>query len=275
MTGPKLLLENENHWHTDMGKWYPGERVDFRGRELHRDLARSSWISLYMFAVTGREHSDQQVQILERMIVQTNYPDPRIWNNRVAALAGTARSTGSLGISAALAVSEATIYGRRADVRAYDFLTRTLASIDDGVELELLLQSELKRFRVLPGYGRPIVSNDERIECLCGLLEEMDYKNGPAQNLAFEIERSDTTQRYRFKLNYAGLTAAICLDLGLAMHEFYLMAFISMLAGMVPCFLDTWQHEPGTFYPMRVRSIEYIGKHQRSWVPTSSTGESQ
>ena len=39
--------------------------------------------------------------------VNTSYPDARIWNNRVAALAGSARSTGNLGVSAALAVSEA------------------------------------------------------------------------------------------------------------------------------------------------------------------------
>ena len=51
----------------------------------------------------------------------TSYPDARLWNNRVAALAGTARSTGTLGIAAALAVSEAKIYGGAHNLRAANF----------------------------------------------------------------------------------------------------------------------------------------------------------
>lgn len=265
MNGPERLSASEGRWVTRMGKCFPGERVIFRGRDLHKDLGRSSWISLYIYAVTGREFAAEDIRLIESMWVQTNYPDPRIWNNRVAALAGTVRSTGALGVSAALAVSEATIYGRRADLRAYGFLDAAHRRHLAGEPIQGIVGSEIRVRRGLPGYGRPIVSNDERIEYLMRILSEYKDRNFPTVSLALEIERIAKATRYRLQLNYAGLTAAVCRDLGLSSTEFYFMAYPVFLAGMVPCYLGAMERQSGTFYPLSCDRIEYNGPAERSW----------
>ena len=95
------------------------------------------------------------MRFLEALCVFTSYPDPRIWNNRVAALAGTARSTGALGISAALAVSEAHIYGRGNEMQAISFFLATRKTVDDGGSLEACVRREVATYRRVAGYGRP------------------------------------------------------------------------------------------------------------------------
>ena len=124
MRGPKYLFESEECWHTRMGMAIPEKgKVIFRGKDLFRDLNNLPWMGLLLYGITGRIPDDKQIRLFEGIwTLCTSYPDPRIWNNRVAALAGTVRSTAALGISAATAVSEASLYGRRPDIRAVDFL---------------------------------------------------------------------------------------------------------------------------------------------------------
>ena len=85
---------------TRMGQAFVGQRAVFRGHDLHADLKDMDWVELYVFGLTGRRFEPAQVRMLHALWVHTSYPDPRIWNNRVAALAGSARSTGNLGIAA-------------------------------------------------------------------------------------------------------------------------------------------------------------------------------
>ncbi len=266
MKGPNRLIKSEGRWRTRMGKCFPGERVIFRGKDLHEELGNNTWLSLYVFAVTGRELPPDVVRLIELMWLQTNYPDPRIWNNRVASLAGTTRSTGALGISAALAVSEATIYGRRADLRAYGFLTNARKRFEIGESVASIVSSEIRTRRGLPGFGRPIVSNDERIEHMMHILEEYQQDRFPTVRLAFNIEQVSKESRYRLRLNYAGLTAAICADIGLSAREYYLMAYPVFLAGMIPCYLDSEEQPAGTFFPIACNHLEYSGPPIRKWL---------
>ncbi|HFD13290.1 MAG TPA: hypothetical protein ENJ32_12610, partial [Crenotrichaceae bacterium] len=133
MKGPQTLLDAENNWQTDLGAWFPGERVVLRGKDLFHELGDYSWMGLLLYGITGREFNEKQIRLFEGMwTISTSYPDPRLWNNRVAALAGTTRSTSVLGISAATAVSEASIYGRRPDIRTIDFLYRAKKQLSSG-----------------------------------------------------------------------------------------------------------------------------------------------
>ena len=125
MRGPQTLLDAENNWETDLGAWFPGERVVFRGKDLFQELGNSSWMGLLLFGITGREFNEKQIRLFEGIwTICSSYPDPRIWNNRVAALTGTVRSTSTLAVSAGNAVSEALIYGRRPVTYSIDFMFR-------------------------------------------------------------------------------------------------------------------------------------------------------
>jgi hypothetical protein len=195
----------------------------------------------------------------------TSYPDPRLWNNRIAALAGTARSTATLAISAANAASEASIYGHRPVIRAIDFLFRTQQSLEKGGNLAELIKTELKKYRVIPGYGRPVIRKDERIEPLMALAEELGFSKGPYVKLVFDVERVLLQGRWRLYMNIAAFSAALIADQGLSAHEYYHLAILSFSAGMFPCYIDALEKIEGTFFPLTCDRIQYEGKPRRSW----------
>jgi hypothetical protein len=147
MRGPEELLQFEDHWVTDLGAWFPGERVVLRGKDLLTELADQRWMGLLLYGVTGRLFDDKQVRLFEGLwSLSASFPEPRLWNNRVAALAGTMRSTGALGVGAAIAVSEASIYGRRPDIRAIDLLLRAKTHLDKPqADLEEFIKSEIEK----------------------------------------------------------------------------------------------------------------------------------
>jgi hypothetical protein len=260
------LFHKEDNWETEMGASFPGERVVFRGKDLFKELGDYKWMQVLLLGITGREFSDNQARLFEGIwVISASYPDPRIWNNRVAALAGTARSTGSLAISASIAVSEATNYGQRPLIKAIDFLVDTCNCVRSGKKLEDIVLNELKSKRMLAGYGRPIINNDERIKPLLELAMKCGYKHGEHVSLALEIEKILESNNYPYKLNAAGMDAALAADQGLSPREFYHFMSLCFTAGFHPCFIDTQSSKEGVFFPLRCEFVSYKGMNVRQW----------
>jgi len=267
MKGPVDLLKNEGRWRTKMGAFFPGKRVVFRGKDLFTELGHLSWMQLFLYGITGRIFSEAQGKLFEGIwVLCTSYPDPRLWNNRIAALAGTARSTGSLGLSAAIAVSEATIYGQRPVIKSIDFLLMTKSRLDQGGVLSDLVKNELKTRRTVPGYGRPIISTDERIAPLLELAQSLGFEKGPYVKLAFEIENVLIKGRWRFRMNAAALIAALAADQGLNQTAHYHFMILCFTAGILPCYLEGAQKNEETFLPIRCSRINYRGQSGRIWA---------
>lgn len=265
MNGPELLEQHVGRLVTSAGAFFPGVRAVFRGHDLHASLKDMDWLELYLFSFTGRRFTPQQVSVVQTLWCYTSYPDARLWNNRVAALAGTARSTGSLGIAAALAVSEAQIYGRGVDMRASEFLTRAKMQVDAGADLTELVRTEIKQHRGIAGYGRPIVSADERVAPMMTLVRELGLDGGAHLKLAFEVEKILLAGRWRLHMNYAALAAALCADLGMSPREYYFASIMAFLAGMPPCYLDAAEKPEGQLFPLPCRMISYEGVARRRW----------
>ena len=183
----------------------------------------------------------------------------------MAALAGTARSTGVLGIAAANAISEASVYGLRPIRGALDFLYRSDHQLREGLELRSIIRSELKRYRMVFGYGRPLVETDERIQPLLRFAERLGQHKGHYVRLALEIDDYFRQSKYRYRLNIAGLSAAIAADQNLGCDEFYLLASLAFVAGIFPCYLDAKTKPEGSFLPLRVQRVDYGGAPKRSW----------
>ena len=265
MKGPQLLEDHVGRLVTSAGAFFPGERVVFRGNDLHASLKDMDWLELYLFGFTGRRFTPQQMKVLHAMWTYTSYPDARLWNNRVAALAGTARSTGALGIAAAIAVSDAQLYGRGIDRRAIEFLIRAKACVDKGEDLTALVRAELKSKRSIAGYGRPIVSGDERIVPLMALVREQGFDGGSHLKIAFEVEKILLAGRWRLQLNYGALVAALATDFGLSPLESYFFGIPAFLAGMPPCYIDTVEKPEGQLFPLPCRMLSYEGVPRRRW----------
>lgn len=272
MSRPPLLAEFEGKLRTSVGGCFPGERAVFRGRDLHTDLKDASWFDLYLFGITGRRFSAAQLRLLETIWTYTSYPDARLWNNRVAALAGSAGSTANLGLAAAIAVSEAALYGRQVDIAVADFFVRARRKIEKGEALETTIDEELRLNRGIGGYGRPVAraSADERNGPILKVAEELGLAGGDYVKLAFAVERILAGRRLRMRMNFAGLAAALALDAGLDPTEYYLFVIPAFVAGMPPCYIDAAERPRGATLPMRCEAVAYTGPPVRTWAGRSA-----
>lgn len=263
MNRPQLLEEHVGKLVTNAGAFFPGVRAVFRGHDLHASLKDMSWLELYLFGITNRRFTPEQTRMVEGLWCYTSYPDARLWNNRVAALAGTSCSTGTLGIAAALSVSEARIYGGIAEHIAGEFIIRARISVDAGADLKELVRAELKLRRGIAGYGRPIVSADERIEPVMALVRQLGLEGGPHLKLAFEVEKILLEGRWRLRMNFVGISAALCADMGMSSREYYFAGMFAFLAGMPPCYLDAADKPEGQLFPLPCRMLSYEGVARR------------
>jgi hypothetical protein len=265
MNGPELLQQNVGVLTSRMGAFYPGSHVIFRGRDLHTNLKEMDWVELYVFGITGRRFSKEQLRLLHAIWTYTSYPDVRLWNNRVAALAGSTRSTAALGMSAALAISEATIYGGGCYARSLSFVIRTQRRLENGEDLLSCIREEIDTHRIIKGYGRPIIDGDERNPHILALASELGLDGGPHLRLAFAIEKALTALHPHIQMNYVGIVAGLVADIGFSPEEFYLFMFPAFLAGMPPGYVEAEERPEGTLYPVPCGGIEYGGQSPRPW----------
>lgn len=263
---PESLRQNAGVMRSRMGGFVPGSHATFRGCDLHADLKDMDWFALYVFGITGRRFSAAQLRLLNAIWSYTSYPDARLWNNRVAALAGSVRSTGNLGVAAALAVSEASIYGRGIDIRAIDFLLRLRRHVDDGGAMIDCARRELDERRSIAGFGRPLTSADERLAPMMVLVRELGFADGPYLRLAGALDETLLAGRWRLRMNYGGLVAALAADLGFSAQEYYLFMFPAFLAGMTPCYIEATERPEGGTFPLDCAQVRYEGVPQRRWA---------
>ncbi|MDC0664282.1 hypothetical protein [Marinobacter sp. SS21] len=260
----RRLLDTESHWLTNRGKAFLTERVVMHGRDLHKQLGNYEWLHLYLFSILGRDPGEQVYRLLNYYYVATSFPDPSIWPNHVTALAGSVRTTPSLALMAGLSISEASIYGRRPEVRALDFFYRAGRWCDEGKSLTEFVELEKSQGRIIYGYGRPLASADERISHTLEKAKEWGFSDGRFLNMALDVyEYLRTT--YGYSMNIAAIDAALAADVGLNAEEYQLFMTPIFLAGMTPCFLDAAEKPEGAFFPMRCTSICYGGPAKREW----------
>ncbi len=254
---------------SSVGACFPGERAVFRGHDLHRDLSHSDWMDVFVFGITGRRHTPQQIRLLHAIWVNTSYPDARLWNNRVAALAGSSRSSANLALSAALATSEAAIYGRQIDLAVADFLVRTEREQAQGTPLADLVRQELHHNRSIGGYGRPVARSaaDERNAVVIGIAKQLGLANGKYLQLAHAVEEVLRHGRWRMRMNYGAIAAALALDLGLSPQEYYVYMFNAFLAGMPPCYLEALEKPARSTFTTPCTALSYHGPAKRGWNP--------
>lgn len=262
MNGPELLEQHVGHHKSRMGAAFIGSHTIFRGHNLHADLGKMDWVELYLFGITGRRFTSQQIELLHGILVYTSYPDARIWNNRVAALAGSSRSTPALAISAALAVSEAGIYGGQPGVRAIDFFLRARKRLEEQGNLADVVAQEGRIY----GYGRPTPElGDERLPWLLALAQRLGLGEGPHLKIALEVEHLLLEKNTKLRMNYAAMTSALCADMGFSIAEFHMFRVPLFLAGMPPGYIEARERPEGSLFPIPCRGIRYEGAAKRTW----------
>ena len=249
---------------TYAGKAFVGTRAVFMGYALHKDLRHLDWLELYMLSITGKKFSENEIKLLNAIWVCTSYPDVRLWNNRVAGLAGSARSTPALALGSSLAVSDAVVYGGHPCVRIADFLIKTQEKLLEGKNLEEIVDDELKVRRIY-GYGRPINNTDERLAWLDEIAKSVGLSEGPHYKLSYQLEAILVQKNSLLKMNYAAILAALCADMGLSAKQIQLFVFPMFLAGMTPCYTEGVQNNPNSLFKLDCNDIRYTGVSPRKW----------
>lgn len=248
---------------TCVGAAFPGERAVFLGHDLHKELKDMDWFDLCAYGILGRKAPKEQLQIVLAMFAWTSYPDARLWNNRVVALAGSTRSTPNLAISAAQAVTDAAIYGRGNEFRAIDFFVRLKKAVDGGADLGEYLDNYIATGGRLAAYGRPIALGDERLPLTLALARQLGIDSGPHMQLAFAVERHFEKSSKPLKMNLSTIVAALSADFGWTPHEANMIYFASFLAGMFPCYREALVKPPGAIFPARCEDVHYDGPPAR------------
>lgn len=271
MNDDHRLAAFEGALETRMGQCFPGQRTVFRGHDLHTGLHQDDysldWMALYVFGICGRHFSAPELRVLHTLWTCTSYPDARLWNNRVAALAGSARSTATLAIAAGIAASEATIFGWQPVMNVADFLLRARTELAAGAALADVVAHELALHRHIGGYGRPVATLqvDERIPHVQALLARQGIALGPHLELAFAVEQQLLALGRPLRMNYAPVLAAIPLDFGFTRDQLHLFITPSLMAGMPPCYLEARERPPGATFALRCERLSYHGPAARGW----------
>lgn len=265
MTGPTALIEHVGRLQTQVGACWPGSRAVFRGCDLHGDLRGLDWLELYVFGITGRRFSASEIKLLHGIWTLTSYPDARLWNNRVGALAASSRSAPVLGLAGAIAVTEAGVYGGGPGLRAIDFFLRAGIAVHGGQDIRSFVHTELSSRRIY-GYGRPINAHDERLPALIALVQAQKMDGGQHYRLAFAVEQILLADKQPFlQMNYAALTAALAADLGFTVRQYQLFNILKTLGGMPPCIVEAAEKPQGAIFPTPCADIHYEGVAARRW----------
>lgn len=253
-----------NYYPTNKGKAFVGERAVMHGRDLLHELIDLDWMNLHFFSITGRQGHQGKLKAMMNAWTGCSYPDPRIWNNRIAALAGTTRSTAALGVGAATAVSEATIYGHRANKKCIDTLQRAMEAKRAKQSLVEFCNAEKAAGRRFYGYGRPINNQDERIAPMVKTLKSLGLFEDEFIQLCFELETHLYASQH-LSMNITGLTAGLAASLGLTPTQYHAFLCPVFTIGFAPCYLDAIEKPPGCLFPMKCSDIEYSGPKARGW----------
>jgi hypothetical protein len=224
-----------------------------------------SWLEELVHGITGRCFAPAEIQLLNYIWVSTSYTDPRIWCNRIAALAGSARTTATLGLAAAMNATEATLYGHRPLVSTLDLLRRARGALQQGGTLPDFLDAEQLRHRHIFGYGRPLASIDERVPRVLAFMRSLGIAHGEHLRLAFAIE-DHLIARGKVRMNIAAVYSGIAADLDFTPNQYHQFMVPLLLAGMPPCFIDAQQQPEGAFLPIRCVRVVHDGAPRRSWA---------
>ena len=78
---------------------------------------------------------------------------------------------------------------------------------------------------------------------------------------ALDVEQKLQAGRWRLRMNYAALAAALTLDMGFTPRQHYLFSFPAFLAGMQPCFIEA-SVPAGSLMPLSCDDINYQGRRR-------------
>lgn len=262
--GGERFTKHRDRVQSKSGGWSADGKAVMHGYDIHEQLSPNiTWMQGMILATTGRLYPKNVARLLEAIFVTTGYPDPRLWCNRVVTLAGSTHCPAVASLASGLASAEAGIYGGQSEYWAARTIQKAhnifLEHGDKG--LKIFVENQLKRHRAVFGFGRPVVHVEERIPPIEAIAAQLGILTGPHLLIARRIEKM--VKKRRLIMNYGGYVIARLLDLGFSAREIYRILTLAFYNGLVPCYVEAFENEPGTFLPIACEDILYEGVGER------------
>lgn len=211
--GRPARLERELQFDPELARLRP-DLVDheIRGKRLFGELLGPlSFFQVAAWAIGGVELSRSDAELLERLGVNTQLMDPRIWplsvTRRVAVHGG--------GLAHALVAGVASLCTPHMAVRPVGGFIRFLDRLEretGGRPLAEVLEEVAARRDKVPGLGRPVIGPDERVPHALALAERFGRAGSPSLRLSLEID-AFFRARKGVRINSAGVQGALMRDM--------------------------------------------------------------
>jgi len=249
------------------GGWKIGEGVKCCGYDMMEDLVgKTSYMQVVILNATGRLPSKALADWVEAIHICLSWPDPRIWCNRIGALAGSARTSCVAASTLGVLAAESKSYGIKPLINGVEFIQRAFTETHNGLSLKNFIAQEVKRNGGKPylmGYIRPIAKGDERIPSMEEVTKQLGFTIGEHLSLAYEIE-VQLNKEYDETMNINGYVAAFLSDQGYSPQEVYRIFSAVVVSGVTSCYTDTKGRIEGGFSPLKTSDVTYSGKAPRT-----------
>jgi len=258
---------------TKKGGWVIGKGVYISGHSLLDDLiGKASYFQSLILNITGELPSAEVARWVEALYQCMSFPDSRLWCNQVGTLGGMLRVPSASGITAGILASDSRMYGPGTIPLTYSFLVNGLEEYGEGEEVSKIIRKWVANNRkkvVIPGYGRPLATGDERVVAMEKISEELGMVSGPCLEFAYAVERY-MLETQGESMNLSAYGTATMIDIGWSSSHIQQVYAIVAVSGIAACYSEAYDNPPESFLPLRCEDIEYRGHAPR---PVPGVGE--
>ena len=248
------------------GGWIMGQGVFCQGYNLLEELAGEvSYFQFLVLNATGRLPDKAFADWLEAAYTCMSWPDPRIWCNQVAALAGSMRTQVMAANAAGIQTAISRAYGPKTLIEGTLFIQNALARHRQGKSAREIVAEECAAQGGKPyimGFARPIAKGDERIVAMERISARLGLPVGEHLQLAYAMEKVLMAE-YDEGMNLTGYMSAFLADQGFTPDEVGCICATLVASGLTACYADTAGRPPESFFPLRCDDIDYQGKPPR------------
>lgn len=271
-----IYIKNRKKIYSSRGGWKIGLGVKNCGFDMMEDLVGThSYMQVVVLNATGKMPERRLADWIEANHICLSWPDPRIWCNRIGAIAGSVRTGSVAATTLGTLAADAKSYGIKPLIQGAELIQRALSYIESGKSATDFVDLELKKFKGKPhimGYARPIAKGDERIPAMEKVTKNLKFKLGPHLKLAYQIEQV-LLDRFGESMNINGYMSAFLSDQNYSPYEIYQIYSVLVFSGVTACFVDSLEKPKGSFSPEFVSDINYTGKPKRQ-LPAATKAKS-
>ena len=251
----KLWDDQRGVIRTRIGGWKIGKGITTYGYSLMDDLV------VLILNITGKMPEKRLSKWIEAIYSCLSFPDPRIWCNQVGTLAGNMRTSPVSGITSGVLASDSRMYGPGTAIDTSEFLSSAMNQYHNGVSIPEIVDSKCRRpgsKPIIPGFGRPIATGDERVVRMNKVTENLGFQWGPYMLLAREIDRY-MFDEHGENMNFATFIVAFLRDQQWDVEQIRQATSFIVTAGVAACYSEAYEKPAETFLSLRCVDIDYRG----------------